>query len=241
MKATVLQKYWIMCRSLWATLKLSLIILLKNSFGHLSRKVVDRLSHRWAVDVLNIAKVTYRVVGCDRFQFDPHRCYIVMSNHASHYDIPLMMAAFPEGLRMMTKRELYKIPIWGHAMKISEIVPIDRGDAKRALSNLKYAKEKLKSGVRLWVAPEGTRTRSGKLGEFKKGGFLLAKQTKAIIIPVGIRGSGNILPPKTWDFYLNQKVEVHIGKPIDTASYASSQRQQLMDDVKDAIQSLIIN
>ena len=159
-----------------------------------------------------------------------------MSNHASHYDIPLVLVAFPKGLRMMTKRELVKIPIWGHAMRASEMIPVDRHNIKQALRDLKYAKQKSESGVRVWIAPEGTRSHTGKLGKFKKGGFVLANQTKAIIIPVTICGSGKILPPKTWDFYLKQKVDIHIGKPIDSTKYKPRDRQKLMDDVKASIQ-----
>ncbi|MBU1927123.1 MAG: 1-acyl-sn-glycerol-3-phosphate acyltransferase [Gammaproteobacteria bacterium] len=89
--------------------------------------------------------------------------------------------------------------------------------------------------MNIWMAPEGTRSRTGKIQSFKKGGFMLALKTNAVIIPVGIRGADKILPPKTSNIQLNQKIEIHIGKPIDTQKYLAAQRDQLMQDVEDSI------
>ncbi|MBN1684532.1 MAG: 1-acyl-sn-glycerol-3-phosphate acyltransferase [Gammaproteobacteria bacterium] len=239
MKANIFQKYWMIGRSLWVILSVSIIVVIKNFLGKLSRKEVDRLLYQWAVDILKIAKVSYRVINPHHFRFDPKRHYIIISNHASHYDIPLMIASFPKSIRMMAKSELFKVPIWGRAMRTAEMIPVNRSNAKKALSDLKYAKEKIENGIRIWIAPEGTRTRTGELGAFKKGAFVLAQQTNAVIVPIAICGSGKILPPKTLDFCLNQKVAIHIAKPIDSAKYAPSERQKLMDDVRNSIESLL--
>lgn len=97
----------------------------------------------------------------------------------------------------------------------------------------------MKDGIVLWVAPEGTRSRDGRLGEFKKGGFMVAIQTGARIIPVGISGSEKILRPGTWDFFLDQDVRVSIGMPIDASTYTVETRDCLIDDVKEAIRGLV--
>ena len=96
----------------------------------------------------------------------------------------------------------------------------------------------MKSGIMVWIAPEGTRSRTGKMQPFKKGGFMLAFQTNAIIIPIGIRGSFNILPPKTWQFNIKEHAEVHIGTPIDVSHYKIKERAKLMEDVMHSIQTL---
>jgi len=151
-----------------------------------------------------------------------------MVNHRSHYDIPLSFVSLPGSIRMLTKNELFKIPIWGKGMKAAEFISIDRKNLEQALKDLDEARRLMLSGIVLWVAPEGSRSRTGKLGEFKKGGFMLALQTGAIIIPVGIKGSETILPPDSLDFYLNRKVDITIGEPLDAALYNVDQRDALM-------------
>jgi 1-acyl-sn-glycerol-3-phosphate acyltransferase len=81
-------------------------------------------------------------------------------------------------------------------------------------------------------------TGRGRLQDFKKGGFMLALQTGAVIIPVGIRGSETILPPDTYDFVLGRKIEVNIGEPIDASLYNLEQRDALMQNVRQAIEGL---
>ncbi len=95
------------------------------------------------------------------------------------------------------------------------------------------------SGIVLWIAPEGTRSRSGALGAFKKGGFMVAIQTGASIIPVGITGSEKILKPDTRDFYLGQKVRIRVGKPIEAARYTEEMKDALIAEVRSEIESLI--
>jgi 1-acyl-sn-glycerol-3-phosphate acyltransferase len=161
-----------------------------------------------------------------------------MTNHRSYYDIPLSFVSLPGSIRMLTKKELFKIPIWGKGMKAAEFISIDRHDLAQALKDLDEARKIMQSGIVLWLAPEGTRSRTGRLQDFKKGGFMLALQTGAVIIPVGIKGSETILPPDTFDFVLGRKIEVNIGEPIDASLYNIEQRDALMENVRHAIEGL---
>ena len=91
----------------------------------------------------------------------------------------------------------------------------------------------------MWVAPEGTRSHDGRLGDFKKGGFVLAIQTGALILPIGIRGSRDILPPKT--FFradLGRTAEVHVGAPIDAGRFSMERRDALVAEVRARISEL---
>jgi len=236
MQADKFHSYWIILRSVLVTLRISFFILLVEIFGKLTRCKVDKFLHKWATQLLRLIKLKYTVIDPYNLELNQERTYIVMSNHSSLYDIPLIILALPGSIRMMAKTELFKVPLWGGAMKHSEFVPISRTSGKQVTRNLKYAKKIMESGIVLWVAPEGTRSKTGKLQQFKKGGFLLARQAKAIIIPVGIRGLGKVLPAKTVDFSLGEHVEVHIGKTIDTTKYAPADRDQLILDVREAIQ-----
>jgi 1-acyl-sn-glycerol-3-phosphate acyltransferase len=140
---------------------------------------------------------------------------------------------------MLTKKELFKVPIWGRGMAAGEFISVDRHDHAQAIRDLEAAREKMSSGIYLWVAPEGTRSRDGVVGEFKKGGFVLAIQTGALIVPIGIRGSRTILPPKTFfDVQLDQRAEIHVGAPIDASAYDLEHRDELLTTVRERILEL---
>lgn len=173
-------------------------------------------------------------------ELETGRSYILMSNHQSYYDIPLLYMTIPDkaNLRMIAKKELFRIPLWGRGLKTAEFISIDRSDHEKSMESMEATKEKMKSGIMIYVAPEGTRSRDGKLGEFKKGGFLLAIQTESIIIPIGLRGTEGAMPPDTWDFSLGQKFEAHVGTPIDTANFSIEERDTLMQEVRTQILAL---
>lgn len=190
----------------------------------------------WAHKILGMLKVKYEIFDPLHLKFEPIRPYIIMSNHASHFDIPLMYVAFPrESIGMIAKKELFRFPAFGRGMKIAGCISIDRENKHQALKDLAAAKQSMLNGVRLWIAPEGTRSRTGGMGPFKKGGFKIAIDTKAIIVPVTIIGSRKILPAKTYDFSRGEKIAIHIGKPIDTLDYQADGLRRLMLDTEHSI------
>ena len=101
------------------------------------------------------------------------------------------------------------------------------------------AKTLMKDGVMLWIAPEGTRSSNGKLGPFKKGAFITAIQAQAIIIPIGIRGAHEVLPARTFRYGTHQKVEVHIGAPIDASLYTIETRDELIQRTHTVMKELV--
>ena len=239
MRASFLQKTWILAWTIASTLGISMYALYMRATNTYDRKRSDRILRWWANILLKATGATWDVSNPHGVDIKPGTPCIIMSNHRSHYDIPLIFRALPGSIRMLTKKELFKIPVWGSAMKAVEFISIDRHDHGQALKDLETAKEKMKSGIVLWIAPEGTRSRNGSLGEFKKGGFMVAIQTGATIIPVGITGSEKIHKPKTSDLCLNQHVKVRIGKPIDASAYTEGSRDRLMSEVREAIASLV--
>jgi len=238
MHITIFQKIEIILKIIFITVKKALLaicssIVYRNSW---SVKDGDKIVHSWARDLLRVMRAKVDVFDPHSFEFSSKRPYIIMSNHLSHFDIPLIYAAFPgASVRMIAKKELFRIPIFGWAMKSGGFVTIDRKNKRQALKDLAVAKEKMLAGIRVWIAPEGTRSRTGELGLFKKGGFKIAIDTEAIIIPVTIIGSNKILPAKTLDFSLNENVKIYIGKEIDTKDYRSQDIKKLMTVVENAI------
>jgi 1-acyl-sn-glycerol-3-phosphate acyltransferase len=239
MKASLPRKILIMLVSLYVTLRITVIVLywtyVKRGYP---RKDGDGLLHWWSNGLVNAVRIKRTVFDPFNISIEPGKRYIIMSNHRSHYDIPLMILSLPASIRMLTKKELFRIPLWGRGMAAGEFISIDRHNIKQAKHDLKKAREKMEDGIVLWIAPEGTRSRTGRMGPYKKGGFILAIEAGAKIIPVGIRGSEKVLPAKTWDFFLDQKVEVHIGKPIDASAYILENKDELIEAVRREISIL---
>jgi 1-acyl-sn-glycerol-3-phosphate acyltransferase len=240
MKATLLHQLWIMIMSIYVTLKITLMVLYRVSFtGGYPRSWGDeKLLRWWAGKLLEFIRIHYTVSDPNHTAIEPGKRYIIMSNHRSLYDIPLIIMSLPGSIRMLTKKELFKVPLWGRGMAAGEFISIDRHNIEQAKIDLAKARAKMESGIVLWIAPEGTRSRTGRMGPFKKGGFIMAIESGATIIPVGIQGSQTVLPAKTWDFYLDQKVQVYIGAPIEASRYTLEQKDQLLAEVRSAIAKL---
>ncbi len=162
-------------------------------------------------------------------------CAILMANHDSYLDSPLLLGYGPEPIRIVAKRSLFFIPVFNLAMWGIGMIPIDRSNKKRAISSLAKAAEQIRSGKVVLVFPEGTRSVGPQLGSFKKGGFMLALQSGAPIIPLGIAGTDAVLPPG-WNTLGKSAVGLSVGAPILTEDLTVSDRASLMDTVHDAIQ-----
>ena len=238
-KAGKLLTLWIIVKSFYVTLHISVLAIYYSYRSLDSRAACDRLLHWWSTRLLKFVKITHETIYSQHVEFKPNCRYIIMSNHSSLYDIPIVyMALPPVSIRMLTKKELFKFPIWGRGMKTAEFISIDRTNRRQAFRDLQEARMKMESGIVLWVAPEGTRSRTGELLPFKKGAFMLALQTGATIIPVGIRGAYDVLPAKTSHFHLGRHVEVHIGRPIDASRFKKQDRDLLMQEVESQIREL---
>lgn len=180
-------------------------------------KHVYRISQFWAWSILRAGGVALRVEGLERL--DPDRQYVFMVNHQSNVDIPVLIRSFPMfQLRWMAKKELLWVPFFGWAMWASKHITVDRSNPSDALKSLQRAKARIAAGISVVVFPEGTRSRDGQLLPFKKGGFLLAAQAGAAIVPVTINGSGALLPAGAWRLQPGV-IEVIVGEAIPVEGY----------------------
>jgi 1-acyl-sn-glycerol-3-phosphate acyltransferase len=181
--------------------------------GHLARADVDARAAQFARRVVEVLAVDLRVTGGD--EVDPTATYVYMSNHQSHLDIPMLYAALPgRTIRMVGKTELFQIPLWGRGLRAAEFIEVDRSDRTRAVASMKRAGDLIRDGVSVYLAPEGTRSRDGRVGPLKKGGFHLATSTGVPIVPIAIRGTIEILPRGGRSARPGCTVDVHIGAPI---------------------------
>ena len=149
-------------------------------------------SKTWSRFILWVFRIKVKVRGWERLS-SLTRC-IYVANHASWMDIPVVVASIPDEIRIVFKKELTKIPIWGWALKIGHYISIDRARAKDAMGSLDRAAEKIKSGASVLLFAEGTRTKDGNLQPFKRGAFALAAKSGVPIVPLTINNSYNVLP-----------------------------------------------
>ena len=181
--------------------------------GRGGRDSQDRRLREFGRRVVERARIRLTVSGADKIPSD--RAFIYMSNHQSHTDIPVLYATVPSRtLRMVAKTELFRVPLFGRAMRVGSMIEVNRSDRQRAVESLRRAAQLIADGVSVWIAPEGSRSRSGELGPLKKGGFHLARDTGTPILPVAISGTYNVLPPDSTSMAHDVPVHVEFGAPI---------------------------
>ncbi|MBK8806149.1 MAG: 1-acyl-sn-glycerol-3-phosphate acyltransferase [Bacteroidales bacterium] len=162
--------------------------------------------------------------------------YVYMANHTSFSDIPILFASTRERLHFMAKEEL-KRSVFGVPIRKMRMIFVDRSNSKNSVESMRKAALLVKGGRDLAVFPEGTRSKDGKLGTFKKGSFKLALHAGVKIIPVGISGASTIVARNNIK-YRPSKVIVKIGEPIDTKSYSEETLGELADLVRSKIVEL---
>ena len=140
---------------------------------------------------IRVAGVRVRLVG--REHLDPQRAYVYMANHVSNLDPPALIPYLPQRASVMVKKELFRVPLLGRAMRMVSLVPIDRRNKEAAIASVRAAAEVLRSGISVVVFPEGTRSPDGRLLPFKKGPFHMALETGAPIVPVTIVGTRQLM------------------------------------------------
>ena len=181
--------------------------------GDVRREIVDERTRWFGQRVVELLQIRLEASGAEKVPLG--RAYVYMSNHQSHLDIPMLYASLPSPtIRMLGKKELFQIPLWGRGLRAAEFVEVDRSNHDSAMRSIDYAKRLVRDGVSIYLAPEGTRSRDGRIGPLKKGGFHLALETQTPIVPVAIRGTIDILPRGARSARLGQTVTVTIGAPI---------------------------
>jgi len=209
-----------------------IIMIIPHTLASLITRSGD-LSHidarYWARWSLFCANVKVRVEEEENLPQGPA---IYMPNHVSHFDVLAILGYLNVQFRWTVKKELFRIPLFGLAMKRAGYIRIDRSDHQKAVQSMEEAAEKIKSGSSIVIFPEGTRSRDGNLQyPFKKGGFHLALQSGVPVVPVAVLGSRVVLPRHSKKVTPGT-ITMRIGKPIDPQGHDIS---ALMEEVYKAI------
>jgi 1-acyl-sn-glycerol-3-phosphate acyltransferase len=179
-----------------------------------------------------ITGVRVETVGLD--QFDHLRSYIFMTNHISNLDPPIQIPLIPRRTSVMVKKELFKVPILGRAMRMGSLVPVDRGNRDAGIEAVRAAKSVVEQGLNMTIYVEGKRSFDGKLLPFKKGPFYLADECGVPVVPVTIVGTHYTMPKARFAIKPGL-VKVIFHPPIEPKDFGS--RDELMEKVRAAIDS----
>ena len=222
--------------SVMATFTFGVIAIVVSFFSR-SGNAVHRVGRAWGRSILMGSGVRVSVTGIERI--DTGRPYIFMSNHQSNFDIPVLLGHLPVQFRWLAKAELFRIPVFGRAMRGAGYISIDRADRAAAFESLQQAAEKIRQGVSILIFPEGTRSLDGFLRTFKKGGFVLAIQAEVPIVPVVVRGTFDIMPKHRMLIH-PRDVTVDVGAPIAVEGVDYASKETLMEAVREAIQRRLV-
>ena len=214
-----------------ATIVASVVIVVVAAVEPTSH-MIDRTTRVWAQVILFAAGVSVEVHGAEAL--DPDQAYVIIANHRSVFDIMCLFVALPVPVRFLAKRELFSIPLFGTMLRSARMVPVNRAAADHATINEASAAA-LESGLSLVVFAEGTRGLAADERRFKKGGFIIAQQHNAPILPVTLAGTGRILPPHGRTVR-GAPVAVVAAEPIPSCVTTSGS----VDDLAQEVQSIVL-
>lgn len=195
-----------------------------------------RIARLWARACLFAAGSRVIVRGAENLRKHPLAVYA--SNHTSFMDIPVVFSSLPFQFRILAKKELWQWPFIGWYLSRSGQIPVDTENGHATLSSLGSGVKALRSGMPLFVFPEGRRTESGELNTFLSGAAFLAIRAQAPIVPLALTGGYDLLPMHSCHFF-SVPLTLTVGEPIETKNMTIRQADELTNSVRAAIESLL--
>lgn len=223
--------------SLYVLLIGPLFLVIALLFGRVA--LLYRVGHLGVRLGLWLSGIKIQVDGAE--YIERRRAAVYAVNHTSNVEPPIIFDTlcplFPR-LRILYKAELRKLPILVRAFDLAGFIPLERGNPEQSLPAIDRAAEALRAGNSFLIFPEGTRSRSGQLLPFKKGGFIMAIKGQAPVVPIGISGARSAMRKGSLVIY-PVTVRVRIGAPVETAGMTMEDRDRLVSTVRDRVASLL--
>src|ERR1043165_5156718 len=231
----MLRTIWVVLVAVVVTIPLATTVIL-IARGRSNAAVIDPIIRFWARLLLRAAGIDLRTERMETV--DRKQRYILVANHYYYFDIPVIIAAVPQPIRFMAKVSLFKVPIFGWAMRRAGFIPIDRKNRRTAVKSFDLAAERIRKGNNIVVFPEGGRSRNRQMRPFQRGGFLLALKSELPILPLAIDGTYDVyrvgakhITPGT--------VTIKVGEPIATAGRSVREKEQLAEQSRKQIETML--
>jgi 1-acyl-sn-glycerol-3-phosphate acyltransferase len=231
-----------MLRTLWAvfvalvvTIPLATMVML-IAFVRSTSPAIDAIIRVWARLLVRAAGIDLRTERMETV--DPKQRYILVANHYSYFDIPVIIASVPQPIRFLAKVSLFKIPIFGWALGRAGFIPIDRKNRRTAVKSFDLAAERIRKGNTIVVFPEEGRSRNRQMRPFQRGGFLLALKSELPILPLALDGTYDV-------FRVGAKaitpapVTVKVGEPIATIGRSVREKERLAEESRGQIERML--
>lgn len=195
--------------------------------------VMKIMSHYiWSFPICVVSGVRVKASGLENL--DRKGSYIYVANHSSLFDIVAVCRASSVPMFYIAKKELKKIPIMGHFMTAVGMIFVDRKDRESAMKSMRIAGEKIRGGKNVIAFPEGTRSKDGNVQLFKRGSFVIAKESRVGVSPIAIKNAINILPSGSSDLR-SGTIYVHFEKPIQPESFENKTEDEIAHICRDMI------
>lgn len=201
------------------------------------REWYDWIHRTWSRLLIRGAGIRVQTSGLDHLRRGGPK--VLVANHQSLLDILALFAALPVSLRFVAKGELSRVPVFAGAMERAGHVFIDRGDRRQAVRAMRRAGERMKrEGLSLALFPEGTRSPDGRLRPFKRGGFSLAIESQADLVPVAIEGGHEILDDDRRRLEPG-RIRIRCGRPVPLEGRSREDRDWILRQTREAISGML--
>lgn len=192
--------------------------LILRLFGFSPQRVVYIVANKcWSHAVLWACGV--KVTSSGQEKLDPSTPAIYVANHASLLDIPVIITQLPVPLFFVAKKSLSRVPFLGWYMYATGMIFIDRSNREKAIQSMREAAQLIKHGKNVLSFPEGTRSKTGRIGLFKRGSFVMAKEGGVPVVPVGVQGTDKILASGKWMIHPG-RVHLTVGEVITPVEHS---------------------
>lgn len=198
--------------------------------GYLFRKLgkaITRLNPGWNITLSGHTDI------------DDRHPYIMVCNHLSNADIPLI-STLPWDMKWVAKKELFGIPVVGWMMRLAGDIPVDRKSSSTRIGLFRKIKHYLDNNCSVMFFPEGTRSRSGNLRRFSDGAFTLAIRSNTPILPLVLDGTQSCLPKNSWKFGKAKDIRLKVLDPVDTTNYTNKDIQELKEKIRANIRNQLM-
>jgi len=191
-----------------------------------------RIAQAWARTSVGVSRCPITIAGRDNLK--KHKVAVYACNHLSYMDTPVIFSSLPFHFRIVARHDLWKLPFIGWHLQRSGQVPVNVDNPRASISSLGSAVKTLKSGMSLFIFPEGGRTKTGHPSAFLNGPAFMAIRAQVPLVPMALIGTYELLPMHTAEFY-TVPITIAVGEPIETTDYSMRQVDELTQRLSDEI------